>query len=190
MVAGHCSQTRLPGSTPSPLLLQVSPRRCMGRHRAEIESPYSAVFVMVALTPGERTTVSRRGHNGTGNISTTMCLFSCSYVTRWSNSFAGMIIRIVAGAASARVHLDSEHRRLCQALLNMFPQHLNLTPLDCIYRSTIIIVFAADALINRGAWRAVSYSLKTNIRLASAIYSPLRSLACYTNSYLLSSGNK
>lgn len=145
---------------------------------------------MLVLTPGERTTLSRHGYNGKANISTTMCLVSCSYITRWSNTFAGMINRIVAGAASARVHLDAEHRRLCQALLSMFPQHLNLTSLDCIYQSTIMIVSAADALINRGAWRAVSYSLKTNIRLASATYSPLRSLACYTNGYLLSSGNK
>lgn len=145
---------------------------------------------MVVLTPGERTTLSRRGYNGKGNISTMMCLVSCSYITRWSNSLAGMIIRIVAGAASARVHLDAEHRRLCQALLSMFPQHLMLTSMDCIYRSTIIIVSADDVLINRGAWHAVSYSLKTNIRLASATYSPLRSLTCYTNGYLLSIGNK
>lgn len=145
---------------------------------------------MVVLTPGERTTLSRRGYDGKGNISTTMCLVSCSYIIWWSNTFAGMIIRIVAGGASARVHL--EHRRLCQPLLSMFPQHLNLTYLDCIYRSTIVIVSAAAAaaLINRGAWRAVSYSLKTNTRLASAIFSPLRSLVCYTNGYLLSSGNK
>lgn len=143
---------------------------------------------MVVLTSGERKTLSRGGYDGKGNISTTTCLVSCSYITWWSNTFAGMIIRIVAGAASAKVHL--EHRRLCQSLLSMFPQHLNLTLLDCIYRSTIVIFSAADALINRGAWRAVSYSLKTNIRLASAIFSPSRSLACYTNGYLRSSGNK
>lgn len=173
-----------------PFSCRFHPDAACGVTALKCKYPDSAVFVMVVLTPGERTTLSRRGYNGMGNISTTMCLISCSYITPWSNSFAGMIIGIVAGAACARFHLDTEHRRLCQAPSSMFPQHLNLTSLDCISRSTFNIVSAADALINRGEWRAVYCSLETNTRLASAIYSPLRSLTCYTNSYLLSSGNK
>ena len=46
-----------------------------------------------------------------GAIFQQICVWSAA-VTQWSNAFAGMIIRFVAGAASAKVHLDTEHRRL------------------------------------------------------------------------------
>lgn len=67
--------------------------------RWNVNTRVQLCLLWLCLPPDERATLSRRGYDGKGNISTTMCLVSCSDITPWTNPFAGKIIRIVAGVS-------------------------------------------------------------------------------------------